>query len=80
MIRREMPNGVTVSDWLGTASTAAILGSKALEDIREQRTPGPEAALQRAETELIQALGEVQAVMQELGMDLAHYAPSVAVD
>lgn len=63
-----MPNGAKVSDWLGTAMTAARVGARTLDEVREKETRGYEAwvALGEAEDEFEQALGEVRAVLARL--------------
>ena len=62
-----MPNGVTVSDWLGTAMTAAGCAAALLEDVREGKSPLGEYMLRQAADDAAQALQEVCAVMDRYG-------------
>jgi hypothetical protein len=67
-IHREMPNGARVSDWLGTAATAASVAGRDLHHVRERRViAGRELeVLARAERSLVQALEELRAVRSEV--------------
>jgi hypothetical protein len=64
-IHREMPNGARVSDWLGTAETAARVAASHLRDVRAGNTYAV-SALDVAESQLVQALEELRAVRSEV--------------
>jgi hypothetical protein len=62
MLTLKLHNGASVSDWLGTAATAARVAAAFCEDVRAGRTSTVRLDLARAEEELIQALDEVRQV------------------
>jgi hypothetical protein len=62
-----MPNGAKVMDWLGTAKTAAEVAVASIERVRQESSNYPIADLDRAETELVQALEELRTVRAECG-------------
>lgn len=62
-----MPNGGTVSDWLGTARVAAEVAASSIERVRQASGNDPIADLDRAEASLVQALEELRTVRWECG-------------
>ena len=48
ILRIEMGNGATVSDWLGTAASAGRVAANYIEDIRVERSDHPMNDLNRA--------------------------------
>lgn len=75
-LRDEMPNGATVSDWLGTAMTAARICGSSLEAMREQPGYLSESALRAAADEAAQALDEICAVMDRYGYQHGYAIPA----
>ena len=63
---RQMPNGATVADWLGTAKTAAEVAALLIDRVRNGANTMPVETLDRAERELEQALDELRAVRNEV--------------
>lgn len=63
----KMPNGGSVSDWLGTARVAAEVVVASIERVRQDAGNDPIADLDRAEQSLTQALYELRVVRCELG-------------
>lgn len=61
-LKATMPNGAVVSDWLGTAATAARVGAMHIEDVRKSQATNPLNRLIHAEGELMQALTELRTV------------------
>ncbi len=59
-LNTQMYNGATVSDWLGTASTAAKVAANILDDVRDGKNTD---ALDSAKVALEQALDEINAVI-----------------
>jgi hypothetical protein len=62
-----MPNGAKVSDWLGTAKTAAEVAVVYIERVRQSSGNDPIGDLDRAESSLVQALEELRTVRAECG-------------
>jgi hypothetical protein len=63
-LKRGMPNGATVSDWLGTAMTAAGCAKLILSDVREGLVRGDAyAELREAKANAEQCAEEIQAVL-----------------
>ncbi len=60
----KMPNGATVSDWLGTAATAARVAGMYLDDVR-LGVAGAGKMLD-AQDQLRQAIEGIQAIQAEL--------------
>lgn len=67
-INHQMPNGVTVADWLGTAASAARAAAMHIEDVRGSRFEHrpdaftSRAKLRKATEQLRQALSELETV------------------
>ncbi len=61
----EMPNGVSVADWMGTASNSARIAAGFLDDMRV-RGNSAHLTIKRVEDELVEALGEVRMIRQQL--------------
>lgn len=72
-LRRAMPNGASVADWLGTASVAAKVAASHMDDVRLERYYGDRrsyvAALDEAERQLEQATDELRAVRSHFNAD-----------
>lgn len=64
-LARDMGNGASVSDWLGTSKTAAEVAARLIERVRDGKTLQSVKTLARAERELEQALRELRAVRDE---------------
>lgn len=62
-----MDNGATVSDWLGTAATAAKVAGMYLEDVRNC-VAGLDKLLE-ARAQAVQAVEEIDAILVRLGSD-----------
>lgn len=62
-----MPNGARVSDWLGTAMTAARLSARNLDDVRNG-SPDDVACLREALEYANQAADEISQVMHHYGL------------
>jgi hypothetical protein len=63
-LKRAMPNGATVSDWLGTAMTAAGCAGLILSDVREGLVRGDAyTELREAKENAEQCAAEIQAVL-----------------
>jgi len=58
-----MHNGATVADWCGTARMSADIAATLLARVRSGATTRPLKELERAETELIQALTETHTLI-----------------
>ncbi len=61
----QMPNGATISDWLGTAAAAARVAAMYLDDVR--LGVAGTGKLNEAREQLEQAIAEVDAIKAELG-------------
>jgi chromosome segregation ATPase len=59
-ITRQMPNGATVGDWLGTAATAADVAALLIKRVRNNVATLPIDTLNGAEQYLTQALDELR--------------------
>ena len=65
-LQSRLYNNATVADWLGTAKTAAELGVRLLEEIRDETSPDSTLALNDALGYLQQATSEIQTVTAHL--------------
>ena len=72
-LRDRLPNGGLVSDWLGTAMTAANIGRGIIDDIREGRPGAPIVRGMPDEKKLVYALAEIEQAANELREVLRHY-------
>lgn len=66
VLRLEMHNGVTVSDWLGTAGLAARDGARRIEEVRDGLAPMTITTLKQALADLEQAREEVAEVLKAI--------------
>jgi hypothetical protein len=70
---RKMPNGASVSDWIGTAMNAAQVAASRLETARSipviLATETRDEFLASAEGYLVQALAELHDVQNQLARD-----------
>jgi hypothetical protein len=61
-LTRKVDNGASVSDWLGTAKTAAEVAVARIERVRQESTNDAAYELADAERQLVQALDELRTV------------------
>lgn len=73
-LTHKMHNGASISDWLGTAATAASSATVELQRARDPETVAPEQCLTDAITYLEQALEEARAV-QGAAAHVAAFGP-----
>lgn len=67
-LQSKMPNGASVSDWLGTAGVAALAAASRIDLIRQQRTPDPLGDINTAIERLEDALEELNAVKKHAAL------------
>jgi replication initiation and membrane attachment protein DnaB len=74
-LKSKLDNGATVSDWLGTAMTAAHVAGAYIETIRDETASNPVEVLARAIERLEEALEEAKKVQTHVAHVAAYSKP-----